>query len=132
MCAEAIRRELNISIGNANMNLRELVNWGLIRKEHKPGDRKDYFCAEKDFWKMSRRIIAQRKKRELEPIRDILHQLQSIEDGGEAESATNGKQFKSTVNGLCKFVDQADKMLDRVVRSDKNWVNNALMRIINS
>jgi DNA-binding transcriptional regulator GbsR (MarR family) len=43
--------ELSISRGNANMNIRELTDWGLVTKVFKPGERRDYFIGEKDVWK---------------------------------------------------------------------------------
>src|SRR5687767_12939300 len=60
--------ELNISRGNVNMNIRELMDLGLVEKMHKSGDRKEYFWAEKDIWKITRQVAKERKKRELEPL----------------------------------------------------------------
>ena len=61
LCAEEVRRDLQISMGNANMNLRALIDWGLVHKELKPGERKEYFVAEKDMWEVVKRIIIQRR-----------------------------------------------------------------------
>ena len=66
--AEEIRDELKISMGNANMNLRALIDWGLVYKEHKTGERKEFFRAEKDMLEIVKKIIQQRKKKELEPL----------------------------------------------------------------
>ena len=63
---------LQISRGNANMNLRALIDWGLVRRELKAGERKEFFVAEKDIWEVARRVTAERKKRELEPILRVL------------------------------------------------------------
>ena len=65
LSAEEIRQELNISMGNANMNVRALIDWGLVYKELKPGERKEYFVAEKDMWEVIRKVITERKKKEL-------------------------------------------------------------------
>ena len=43
LCAEDIRQELHISMGNANMNLRALIDWGLVYKKLKSGERKEFF-----------------------------------------------------------------------------------------
>src|SRR5690606_22661144 len=75
LTTEDIMEELNISRGNANMNLRDLMDWGLIEKMHKPGERKEYFKAEKDIWKITRQVARERKKRELEPILKVLDQI---------------------------------------------------------
>ncbi|MGB0932176.1 MAG: GbsR/MarR family transcriptional regulator, partial [Chitinophagales bacterium] len=71
LTASEVKETLAISMGNANMNLRALIDWGLIRKEHKLGHRKEYYYAEKDVWKVAQQIIAGRKKRELTPIQSV-------------------------------------------------------------
>src|SRR5690349_15247451 len=54
--AEEIMAELNISRGNANMNLRDLMDWGIVSKIHKSGERREYFWAEKDIWEVAKQI----------------------------------------------------------------------------
>lgn len=49
--------QLQVSRGNVNMNLRELMNWQLVRKEVKTGERMEFFVAEKDMWKVFRLIL---------------------------------------------------------------------------
>ena len=48
---------LSISRGNANMNLRELISWGLIFLENRPGERREYFYAGKDIWEVAQRTV---------------------------------------------------------------------------
>src|SRR6218665_640479 len=76
---DAIMEELQISRGNANMNLRDLLGWNLIRKELMPADRKEYFAAEKDIWEVARRIATERKRREIEPVKNALSRLKKAE-----------------------------------------------------
>src|SRR5687768_18568512 len=66
LTADQIINELAISRGNVSMNLRSLVEWGLVHKVYITGDRKEYFASEKDIWKMALRIARERKQRELE------------------------------------------------------------------
>ncbi len=40
LSADEIMEELSISRGNANMNLRDLMNWTLVSKQLVPGERK--------------------------------------------------------------------------------------------
>lgn len=68
LCTEDIMQELNISRGNVNMNIRSLMEWGIIYKEHKAGERKEYFNSEKDLWYLAQQVIRERRKRELEPV----------------------------------------------------------------
>jgi DNA-binding transcriptional regulator GbsR (MarR family) len=68
LTAEQIMRELHISRGNVSMNLRELINWGIVRRTNLPGDRRDFFTTESDVWSMFQIILRERKKRELDPL----------------------------------------------------------------
>src|ERR1700761_2541867 len=68
LSTDDIMSELSISRGNTNMNVRDLLDWGLVEKVIVQGDRKEYFNAEKDIWKVATRIMYQRKKRDLDPM----------------------------------------------------------------
>ncbi|MEQ8808221.1 MAG: helix-turn-helix domain-containing protein [Imperialibacter sp.] len=47
LSTEDIMEELQISRGNVNMNIRALMDWGIVQKEHKIGERKEFFSADK-------------------------------------------------------------------------------------
>lgn len=66
--ADQIMEELQISRGNVSMNLRDLINWGIVRRTSVPGDRRDFFMTEADVWAMFSEIFRERKKRELDPV----------------------------------------------------------------
>lgn len=120
-----VMEQLNVSRGNANMNIRELIDWGLVDRVIIPGERKEYFSAEKDIWKVVTQIVHERKKRELNPMLKLMDQLENIE--GDRKDK-NIKQFTDTINGIKKFGFQADKMLDVLVKADENWFVGSLMK----
>ncbi|HVS69658.1 MAG TPA: MarR family transcriptional regulator [Phycisphaerae bacterium] len=68
LTAEQLMDELQISRGNVSMNLRDLINWGIVRRTSVPGDRRDFFITEADVWTMFQVILRERKKRELDPL----------------------------------------------------------------
>src|SRR6478752_1097845 len=68
MTADEIIDRLNISRGNVSMNLRALMSWGVVHRQHRKGDRKQYFVAEEDPWRWFKNIVRERRKREVEPI----------------------------------------------------------------
>jgi DNA-binding transcriptional regulator GbsR (MarR family) len=121
-----IMEQLNVSRGNANMNIRELIDWGLVDRIIIPGERKEYFSAEKDIWKVATQIVKERKKRELNPMLKLLEQLENVEGD---KKDKNVKQFTDTVNGIRRFGNQADKMLDALVKADENWFVGNLMKL---
>src|SRR3954453_6980171 len=65
LSTDEIMEELKISRGNAHGNLRELVSWGLVRSVVRKGERKEFFEAEKDVWKMFCTVMRERRRREL-------------------------------------------------------------------
>ena len=120
-----IMDELNISRGNVNMNTRELIDWGLVDRVLIPGERKEFFTAEKDIWKVATQIIKERKKRELDPMLKLLSQLEKIEGNKKDKDV---KQFIDTISGIRKFGGEADKMLDLVIKADEHWFLSNLLK----
>src|SRR4051812_27080842 len=60
MSAEEIMQELQMSRGNVNMNLRALIDWGIVRKEHRAGERREYFSTGKDVWELAKQVSRER------------------------------------------------------------------------
>lgn len=123
---EDVMEQLDVSRGNVNMNIRELISWGLVDRVILPGERKEYFSAEKDIWKVATQIVKERKKRELDPMLKLLGQLENI-DGNKKDKDV--KQFIDTVSGIRKFGNQADQMLDKIIKADENWFLGNLLRL---
>ena len=125
LSADEVMEELQISRGNANMNLRALMDWGLVYKELRAGDRKEYFVAEKDIWKVVRQIIINRKKKELDPMLKVLEEINNID-----ESTPQGEALARTVRDLKVFSSKADSTLEMLVKADSNWFVGTFMKMI--
>ena len=125
MTQDDIMEELNISRGNTNMNIRELINWGLVERVILPGERKEFFSAEKDIWKVMKQIVKERKKRELDPMLKLLDQLEGVEGDKKDKSI---KTFVETVSGIKRLGKQADKTLDVMIRAEENWFVGSLVK----
>lgn len=121
-----IMEELNISRGNTNMNIRELINWGLVDRVLISGERKEFFSAEKDIWKVVKQIVKERKKRELEPMLQLLDKLEAVEGDKKDKEV---KTFVDTISGIKKLGRQADKTLDTMIRAEESWFVGALMKV---
>ena len=72
---EDIMEELQISRGNASMNLRALMDWGIVYKEYKAGERREFFTAEKDLDELAVKISRERSKREIKPALKVLKEV---------------------------------------------------------
>ncbi|QEM11598.1 MULTISPECIES: GbsR/MarR family transcriptional regulator [Mucilaginibacter] len=126
LTTEEVMAELSISRGNANMTLRDLIDWGLVEKQHKTGERKEFFYAEKDVWTIARRVAEERKKRELTPIIKILDQLGAVE--GDAKDPAY-KTFKTTVTDINKLANNVNKTLDTMLKAEENWFFGSILKV---
>jgi DNA-binding transcriptional regulator GbsR (MarR family) len=99
---DEVAKRLNISRGNASMCLKELRNWGVIRRVHRSGDRRDFYVIEPDVWKMFFRIAVERKKREFDPalhsLRHLLSENNLEKDKKVRDRLTQMETLLSTVN----------------------------------
>ena len=111
MCTDQVMEELEVSRGNAHTNLKELVNWGLIRMIVVKGERRDFYEAEKDVWKMFTIITRERKRREIEPALAILNKCAEETEGIKGAEA---EAFHNQVKQLGEFVSFASNMSDKV------------------
>ncbi|MDZ4742542.1 MAG: transcriptional regulator [Verrucomicrobiota bacterium] len=129
LSTDQIMGELQISRGNANMNLRDLISWGLIRREVKIGDRKEYFVGEKDVWKMFCTIVRERKKREIEPVIKALQDC--IDDVKESETTgIDKKLLDEKLHELLDFVQTADVLMEKISRQEKNKIFPQILKLL--
>lgn len=126
LSTEEVMEQLNISRGNANMTLRDLINWGLVEKQHKPGERKEYFFAEKDIWTVARQVARERKKRELDPMLKVLNELSAVEgDLNDKEFAA----FNKSITDIHKLARNSDKMMETMLKADESWFWGSILKI---
>jgi len=121
-----VMEQLDISRGNANMNIRELIDWGLVDRIIISGERKEHFTAEKDIWKVAMQIAKERKKRELDPMMKLLDHLEKLEGDKKDKEV---KEFVGTVNNIKRFGKQVDKILESMVKADESWFVSGLMKL---
>ncbi|RYY90013.1 MAG: transcriptional regulator [Chitinophagaceae bacterium] len=126
LSTEDVMQELQISRGNANMNLRELVTWNLLSRELLPGERREFFRAEKDIWEVAKRIAKERKRRELEPLIRELDALKQVDDPAEP----GAESFVHTVQDIRSFVAKADKGLETMLQADENWFFGTILKLL--
>ena len=126
LTTEEIMESLSISRGNANMTVRDLINWGLVEKQHKPGERKEYFFADKDVWNMARQVAKERRKRELDPVIKILDELSKVK--GDAKDPAF-KTFNKSVTDINKLAKNVDKTLETMIKADENWFWGSVLKI---
>lgn len=123
---EDIMEELQISRGNASMNLRALIDWGIVYKEYKPGERREFFSAEKDLDELAVKIAKERSKREIKPALKVLKEVSSMESSYSEEE----KHFVDQTTKLYDFVLKADNVLEKMTEYKENWLTKLLMKLM--
>lgn len=125
LSAEEIMADLKMSRGNVNMNLRALLDWGIVRKEHRVGERKEFFAAGKDVLELARQVSRERRRREIQPILSVLEEVKSV-------SGTDKKavaEFKKVTGDLWDFTDKADSVIEKFTKSEQAWFYKLLLKL---
>jgi DNA-binding transcriptional regulator GbsR (MarR family) len=123
---EDIMEELQISRGNASMNIRALMDWGIVYKEYKAGERREFFTAEKDLDELAVKISRERSKREIKPTLKVLKEVSSIS----ANTTSEEKHFVEQTKKLYDFVLKADNVLDKITEYKDNWLAQILIKFM--
>src|SRR5437868_14216655 len=109
---DEIMESLTMSRGNASMSIRQLMDYGIIYKKVVPGDRKEYFIAEKDVWKWAIKVAQMRKEKEIDPVMKVLNELK-LET--KKNQTAEGKEFYKTINDIHGFTGQLSSLSDKVL-----------------
>ncbi|MDO6743007.1 helix-turn-helix domain-containing protein [Tenacibaculum soleae] len=126
MSADAIMETLKISRGNVNMNVRALIDWGIVSKEFVIGERKEFFVADKDIWELFKQVTKERKKREIEPVLKVLDELQNdVNDNSE-----EAMEFKKVMKDLATVTNTVNTILDKTIKADEHWLLSSFTKMI--
>ncbi|CAM1372203.1 GbsR/MarR family transcriptional regulator [Tenacibaculum xiamenense] len=126
LSADEIMEILKISRGNVNMNVRALIDWGIVRKEIVVGERKEFFVADKDIWELFKQVTKERKRREVEPVLKVLEELKE----GVEENSEEAEEFKKLMNDLANVTNTVNSILDKAIKADEHWLLSNLTRIV--
>jgi DNA-binding transcriptional regulator GbsR (MarR family) len=119
LSTDEVMQDLRISRGNAHANLRDLVSWGLVRSVVRKGERKEFFEAEKDVWKMFCIIIRERRRRELRPAMSV---LQDCAERTKKLKGAEATAFNRQIAALADFLSVADGVITKLSRSEQSAV----------
>lgn len=111
--ADQITDALGISRSNTSMGLKELQAWQLVRLKHVPGDRKDYFTTPSDLWEIVRILIAERKKREIDPTLTKLRELEMQGPAGDDYAEARISELRELIEMMTGFYEEMEKLETR-------------------
>jgi len=113
LSAEAICEALGVARSNVSTSLRELQNWGIVKVVHVLGDRRDHFESMKDVWQMFRQVLAQRKKREMDPTLELLRAcLEEAQQAGDKDDVTRERlsQMRDFFETMSTWYEQIEDL----------------------
>jgi len=127
LSTEDIMGTIQLSRGNVNTNVRELINWRLISKKSIIGERKEFFQAETDVWALAKNIVEERKRRELKPVLELLRRLKTEKYNGNKEEISH---FKSLVSDLEDLISQLDQLSATLIKLNDNKLFKKMIKFL--
>src|SRR6185503_13400706 len=125
-----VMERLNISRGNASMSLRALCDWGIIRRLHRRGERREYFESLEDIWEMFSIIAAERKRREMDPVLETIKQCQRMLDEsaiGKVAARQEAIQLtRQRLAGMEEFMEVTNKIFQQFVGNAKSGLTRVV------
>lgn len=113
--AATIGERLSMSAGATSMALTELQRWGVVKRVWRPGERKEFYEAETDFWRMISKVFDERERLLAESVRERLERAAQL-----LRNAAPGPLTKSSIDRverLLSFVLVAETALDGFIKS---------------
>jgi DNA-binding transcriptional regulator GbsR (MarR family) len=127
LSTDEVMAQLGISRGNAHANLRGLVDWGLVRSVFLKGERKERFAAEKDVWRIFCTVARERKRREIDPVIEVLRAC------GERTAKLEGADaaaFRTQIQALLEFTELAASALEKAARPERSGLVPRILRLL--
>ena len=121
MTAEELADTLGLARSNVSKSLQELIGWGLVRREHVMGDRRDFFAAESDLWEMVTRIAEGRKARELDPTLLMLKACM-VDAGSDRFMSDTARRRIGDMHDFVSMIDVWAGQMRRVPRPKLNML----------
>jgi DNA-binding transcriptional regulator GbsR (MarR family) len=118
LSTEDVMETIQLSRGNVNINMRELINWRLVSKQNKIGERKEFFTAQSDIMSMAQNIVEERKRRELQPVLSLLSKLKNEEIEGNKDEV---EHFRKLMLDLDYFIKQLDQLSEIWLKLKDNF-----------
>jgi DNA-binding transcriptional regulator GbsR (MarR family) len=108
--AETITDALSISRSNTSMGLKELQSWNLVRLSHRAGDRREYFTTPDDIWEIVRTLVAERRKREIDPTLTRLREMELRGPSGDDYADARLSELRELIEMMTAFHDEMERL----------------------
>jgi DNA-binding transcriptional regulator GbsR (MarR family) len=130
LCTDDVMERLNISRGNASMSLRALCDWGIIRRLHKRGERREYFESLSDVWEMFSIIAAERKRREMDPVLETIKQCQQMLGEASLGNAAAKQESVQTTRQRLECMEEFMTVTNKIFQQFVGNAKSGLTRVV--
>lgn len=132
LAADEICDLLGVARSNVSTSLKELQNWGIVRITHVLGDRRDHFETIVDVWDLFRRVMDERKRREIDPTVEFLREcVKDAEAAGDESSHTRDRliEMRDFFETMVRWYDDLRGLpTERLVQFVR--LRNAIQKVI--
>ena len=130
LCTDDVMERLNISRGNASMSLRALCDWGIVHRVHKRGERREYFESLSDVWDLFSMILAERKRREMDPVLETIKQCRKmLDEESLGKQAARGKAVQMTrerLAGMEEFMEVTNQIFQQFIGNARSGLTRVV------
>jgi DNA-binding transcriptional regulator GbsR (MarR family) len=130
LCTDDVMERLHISRGNASMSLRALCDWGIVRRLHKLGERREFFESLSDVWELFSLITSERKRREMDPVLETIKQCRKMLDAQSiGKAAARGRSVQLTrerLAGMEEFMEVTNKIFQQFIGNARSGLTRVV------
>jgi DNA-binding transcriptional regulator GbsR (MarR family) len=123
LSAEDLRLALKLSSGAVSMTVNELLRWGVVRKVWVQGERKDFYTAEVQLWRMISRVFNEREKSEvvmaIEAFEEALADVSKLRSSSDPKTRARAELQYERIKQLLELAKLGKKLLDTLVATAK-------------
>jgi DNA-binding transcriptional regulator GbsR (MarR family) len=109
--------QVGVSKGAVSTNARMLERLGMVHKQIQVGDRKDYYVAETDFWKIVRSVLREREQGEFDQaLRTVGESMALLEDLGEdGQDVATAVFYRERMQAMQSFFNNLDNLVSMLI-----------------
>lgn len=128
LSADEIAEQLQCARSNISNAVKQLRQWGVLKTAGALGERREYYTVLDDVWETFRKIVAERKRREIDPTAEMLktcleEQKAYPDDGYAQERMASMLSFFEMANRCYDQIDilPVDKLIKLAERVQAGW-----------
>jgi DNA-binding transcriptional regulator GbsR (MarR family) len=122
LAAEEIAETLGVARSNVSTSLKELQGWGIVKLVHVMADKRDHFESMHDVWEMFRRVLDERKRREIDPTLAVLRECIAEASKDKQAAGVTVERLKL----LAEFFETTTGWYEQI----RAWPTSALARFV--